>query len=149
MPREHRRSTLHDEQVLRRRIPQLWTEGAPVLRCSAGGEDRPDDLRLSASHQVHLPQIWPLRYDSATRLVVHPAAEHRQRENVHFHLVLVRLAAVSPLLPGSLSLGNRVRAELPLKTAQRLGQGAASRGMSAHQLQNKAWRLVDTVRSLV
>ena len=54
----------------------------------AGGSDRPDDLRVPADDEVHLPQVRHVRQHREARRALHPAAQHRQRKDLHLHLVL-------------------------------------------------------------
>ena len=56
---------------------------------STGGSVRPDDLHLPADDEVHLPQVRSLRRGGEARRPLHPAAQYRQRKNLHFPLVLV------------------------------------------------------------
>lgn len=89
LPRQYFPSTVPDESVLRRRIPQLRIASSTIIRRAAGGTRGSYGLRFSTRHQMHFPQVWCIGNHTEARLPVHPAFEHRERENVHFHLVLV------------------------------------------------------------
>ena len=47
---------------------------------------------------MHVPQVRDVRQHREPRRAVHPPSQHRQREDLHLHLVLVP-GARPPLLP--------------------------------------------------
>lgn len=89
LPCQYFPSTVPDESIFRRRVPQLWTASLTIIRRSTGRTCRSYGLRLSTRYQMHIPQVWCIRDHTEARLSMYPTVEHRQRENVHFHLVLV------------------------------------------------------------
>lgn len=82
-------STLPDERLLRRRVPVLRLESAQLLRNHTGEQDRPHGLHFPEGDQVHFPQVRCVRFHSEARQLVHTPAQHRERKNLHIHMVLV------------------------------------------------------------
>lgn len=97
---------------------------------------------------MHLPQVWCLGINPEARLAVHSAPEHRQREDVHLHLVLVRHPGVHAVLPagvprhdpsGALDEAQPAGREAPWPHLEGRGAGGVA--------QDRHWRLVGAVHA--
>lgn len=149
MPREHLPSNVPDESVLRRRVPELRSTRAAVLRRSAGGTRRPYGLRVSSRHQVHLSQIRCFGNDTEARLPLHTAAKHRQRKDLHLHLVLV----YDPLHHADRSDGlqscHHFRPGGQTEIVAPVFETVAHRDLPEYQQENRAGRLVASLRPII
>lgn len=98
---------------------------------------------------MHLPQVRSFGHDTKTRLTLHSAAQHRQREDVHLHLVLVYFPSYHADRSDGVQNGHHLRADDTTETDASLGKIAADRDMSKRQREGRPRRLVDTLRSVV
>ena len=93
------RSDVLDGQIFRRCLHDVRTGGDSICGARPGRQARSHGLHLSAHDQVHLPQVRCFWRGGETRRALHPATQHCQREDLHFHVVLV-LNTRHPLRPG-------------------------------------------------
>lgn len=89
LPYQHHSTAVSHEQILRGRILVLWLARHEFLRAISRWPHRSNGLYFPQSHQVHLPQIWSVGQHTKTRQSLHSSSQHRQREDLHLHLVLV------------------------------------------------------------
>ena len=78
---------------------------------------------------MHVPQIRCIRNNAGDRRSVRPASEHRQRENLRVHVVLVHNPSGYQWSGAGVPRGRRFRHAGPLLSAPRAGpSGSAQRG---------------------
>jgi hypothetical protein len=129
LPRQRPAAALPDEQVLRRSIPVVRMARDEVLRAGARGPDGSHGVRLPQSDQVHLPQVRSVGVHPEARQSVRAPLEHRQREDVHLHLVLVHDFGVALDHPGAVQDRDRGGPQGEASAAQRETQGDPHRGV--------------------
>lgn len=82
---------------------------------------------------MHIPQIRTFGYDTAARFSLHSAVEHRQREDVHLHLVLVLHTGHHVDYPASVSNFDNFRSDDTAETAASVDEAAAHRDLPERQ----------------
>lgn len=83
------RPNVHDEPFLRWGVFDVRSGRDPVSGERPGGPGGPDDLHISQDDQMHFLQVRRVRRGGDARFHLHTAAERRQREDLHFLVVLV------------------------------------------------------------
>lgn len=141
---EHPGAALRDEPILRRRVPLVRLEGDALLRRGPGRPRRPHGVHLPPRHQVHLPQVRSIRQHPEARQSVHPASEHRQRENVHLHLVLVYDSGHAAHHLGRLQNSDHFVPETEAEDLARQKQEHPDRGLRGADQESRTGRLVDS-----
>lgn len=141
-------STVPDESVLRRRIPQLWTASFTIIRRSTGGTRRSYGLRFSTRYQMHFPQVWRIRNHTEARLSVYPTVEHRKRKNVYFHLVLVYYSIDFVDRLDGLQSRHNLRPSRQTKIASSVITTSLHRNLQQYQQEDWPWRLVASLHPL-
>lgn len=88
-PSQRHRSNVPDEPFFRRRVPHVWHRCPQIYGERPGRPCGPNDIHLSQNDKMHVLQVRRLRRGGAPRCCVHPSTQCRQREDIHFPLVLV------------------------------------------------------------
>ncbi|KAE8737719.1 hypothetical protein FOCC_FOCC016817 [Frankliniella occidentalis] len=145
LPGQHHRPALHDEPLLRRRVLQLRAARHVLLGPEPGGARRPHGVRVPARHQVHLPQVRCVRHDPEARLALPSAAQHRQREDVHLHLVLVHDPGRAPDGLSALPRAPAQRAVAAPQSVPLVAQADPARGGRGPGQEDRRGRLVAVV----
>lgn len=91
---------IRHEQIFRRRVRHVRSPGDRHVLGAPGRPIRPHGLHIPKGDQVHVPQVRSVGHRRETRFTVPAAAEHRQREDLHIHMVLVRAAVALAGLDG-------------------------------------------------
>jgi len=86
---------------------------------------------------VYLPQVWCLRHDTAARFPLHIAAKHRQREDIHLHLVLVLHPGYHAVRPVGIQSGDYLCTDGTTEAAAPIDEIAADRDLPQCQQQGR------------
>lgn len=92
VPGQRSVADLLDEQIFRRRVRHLRSPCDRHVVRTPGRQDRSHGVHIPAGDEMHVPQVRPVRHHTETRLAVRATSEHRQREDLHIHMVLVSVA---------------------------------------------------------
>lgn len=91
---QHCGADIRHEQIFRRRVHHVRSACDQHVDRTPGRPHGPDGVHIPPGDQVHVPQVRPVRHRAETRLAVRAALEHRQRKDLHIHMVLVHRAVV-------------------------------------------------------
>lgn len=82
---------------------------------------------------MYIPQIRSFRYDTAARFSLHSAVEHRQREDIYLHLVLVLHTGHHVNHSDTTSNYDNLRSGGTAETAASVGETIAHRDLPERQ----------------
>lgn len=94
---------------------------------------------------MYLPQVWCLGHDTKARFPLHTAVKHRQREDIHLHLVLVLHTGHHVVRPVGVQSDDHLRTDNTTEAAAPVDEIAAHRDLPECQQEGRPWRLVDTL----